>query len=125
MADEDPDGLAAATEELYALDPADFVGARTELVRRLRAGKQRELAAAVAKLRRPSPAAWAVNRLVRDERDGVENLVRLGEEGHTAELLQANNRLRLELSSICLGSEGARIRASRLVSLARAASGRY
>ena len=68
-----------ATEELYGLDPADFVAARNELVRRLRKAGDRERAAEVAKLRRPSPPAWAVNQLVRRHRDDVEELVRLGE----------------------------------------------
>jgi hypothetical protein len=42
----------------------------------------------------------------------------------TVHLLKDNERLRLELSSICLASEGIRIRANRLVSLARATLGR-
>jgi hypothetical protein len=42
----------------------------------------------------------------------------------TAHLLKHNERLRRELSSICLASEGIRIRAARLVFLARAAGGR-
>ncbi|TMJ40452.1 MAG: hypothetical protein E6G86_13145 [Alphaproteobacteria bacterium] len=43
----------------------------------------------------------------------------------TREAPRAEPREAVWLSSIYLGSEGARIRASRLVSLARAASGRY
>ena len=39
----------------------------------------RPLAAEVAKLRRPTPAAWAVNQLARRHRAEVEELVRLGE----------------------------------------------
>ncbi len=77
----------------------------------------------------PREAVWLTPRLPSDlpAKGRVADIVRemLARRQHTAELLQANNRLRLELSSICLGSEGARIRASRLVSLARAASGRY
>lgn len=76
----DEDLLAETTEQLYAVDPADFVAARTELVRRLRSEGQRELAGAVGKLRRPSPAAWAVNQLLRRDRQGVEELLRRGEE---------------------------------------------
>ena len=67
------------TEELYALDPGEFVAARNELARRLRKAGDREQAAEVAKLRRPTPAAWAVNQLVRRHRADVEELVRLGE----------------------------------------------
>ena len=42
----------------------------------------------------------------------------------TRHLLRHNERLRRELSAICRASEGVRIRANRLVSLARAAGGR-
>jgi hypothetical protein len=43
----------------------------------------------------------------------------------TAHLLKQTEQLRRELSSICRASEGIRIRANRLVTLARAAGGRY
>ena len=75
----DGSGLEAVTDELYAVDPADFVSARNELVRRLRQAGDRQLAAEVGKLRRPSPAAWAVNQLARRHRSDLEELVRLGE----------------------------------------------
>ncbi len=71
--------LAEATEELYRLDPADFVPARNTLVRRLRANGQRDLARSVADLRRPSPAAWAVNQLARRHREALNDLLRLGD----------------------------------------------
>lgn len=80
MVDDDAAAVGGVADELYAVDPADFVAARTDLVRRLRAAKQRDVAAEVAKLRRPSPAAWAVNQLVRTQRGDVEDLIRLGEE---------------------------------------------
>ena len=68
-----------ATEELYGVDPNEFVAARNDLAKRLRKEGNRELAAEVAKLRRRRPAAWAVNQLARRHRDEVEELVRLGE----------------------------------------------
>jgi hypothetical protein len=43
----------------------------------------------------------------------------------TVQLLKHNEQLRRELSSICRASEGIRIRANRVVSLARAAGTRY
>jgi hypothetical protein len=72
--------MDTVAEELYGLDPNDFVAARNDLARRLRKAGQREVAAEVAKLRRPTPAAWAVNQLARRHRPDVEELVRLGEE---------------------------------------------
>lgn len=85
MVDEGGDAPDVIADELYAVDPAEFVPKRAELVRRLRAEKQRETAATVAKLRRPSPAAWAVNQLARRHRDELEGLVRLGEELRAAQ----------------------------------------
>ncbi|MCA1690970.1 MAG: hypothetical protein LC733_01770 [Actinobacteria bacterium] len=73
------------TDELYDVDLADFVAKRNDLVRRLREAGDRELAAAVAKLRRPTPAAWAVNQLSRRERAPLEALVRLGEQLRNAQ----------------------------------------
>ena len=66
-------------DELYGLDPNDFVTARNDLVKRLKKAGDKPLAAEVAKLKRPTPAAWAVNQLARRHGDEVEELVRLGE----------------------------------------------
>ncbi|HEX3623412.1 MAG TPA: hypothetical protein VHT97_13950 [Acidimicrobiales bacterium] len=85
MPDQEPDAPDAVADELYRVDPADFVARRAELVRRLRADKERDVAGRVAKLRRPSPAAWAVNQLARDHRDDLEGLVRLGDDLRAAQ----------------------------------------
>jgi hypothetical protein len=85
MADDDPGDPGPLADELYDVDPADFVARRTELVRRLRAEKRRDEAARVAKLRRPSPAAWALNRLARRHRAELEALVRLGDDLRAAQ----------------------------------------
>ncbi|HUR23187.1 MAG TPA: hypothetical protein VMZ73_04880 [Acidimicrobiales bacterium] len=66
-------------DELYGLDPNDFVAARNDLVKRLKKEGDKARAAEVAKLKRPTPAAWAVNQLARRHRNEVEQLVRLGE----------------------------------------------
>jgi hypothetical protein len=79
------DELVEATDELYAAHPTEFVAARNELVRKLRAEGRRELAASVGKLRRPSPAAWAVNQLRRRHRGALEDLVRRGEQLRAAQ----------------------------------------
>jgi hypothetical protein len=64
---------------LYELDPNDFVAARNDLVKRLKKEGDKARAAEVATLKRPTPAAWAVNQLVRRHREELEELVRLGE----------------------------------------------
>ncbi len=66
-------------DSLYGLDPNDFVAARNDLVKRLKKEGDKAPAAEVAKLKRPTPAAWAVNQLVRRHREELEELVRLGE----------------------------------------------
>ncbi|HEX6597455.1 MAG TPA: hypothetical protein VF045_10995 [Acidimicrobiales bacterium] len=67
-----------AIDELYRLPPGDFVAARTELVKKLKKEGNKESAATVAALRRPSAAAWAVNQLVRRRRSELEQLIGLG-----------------------------------------------
>ena len=71
--------MAESEDELYGLDPNDFVAARNDLVKRLKKAGDKGRATEVAALKRPTPAAWAVNQLVRDRRADVEELVRLGE----------------------------------------------
>lgn len=70
----------------YAVQPSAFVAARTEAARAARDAGDRELAAAIGKLRPPALAAWALNLLARDD---VAGLVALG-----AELREAQQQLR-------------------------------
>ena len=64
---------------LYELDPNDFVAARNDLVKRLKKEGDKARAAEVATLKRPTPAAWALNQLARRHREELEELVRRGE----------------------------------------------
>ena len=66
-------------DDLYGLPLDRFVPERAELAKALRAGGDREQAARVAKLRKPSVAAWAVNQLVRTQRDAVRELFDSGD----------------------------------------------
>jgi len=70
----DPDPIA----RLYGLDLEDFVSERDALAKRLRAEGDRDGAATVKKLAKPTRAAWAVNRLVRDRPEEIEALVAAG-----------------------------------------------
>jgi hypothetical protein len=84
---------------LYGLPLEEFTAARNALAAELKAEDDREGAAAVRALRKPSRAAWAVNRLVRSEPELVEALLGAGGElrqahrqaasGHGAEQLRA------------------------------------
>jgi hypothetical protein len=64
--------------QLYGLDLEEFIGARDALAKELRAGGDRDGAVAVKKLAKPTRAAWAVNRLVRDRPDEIAALVEAG-----------------------------------------------
>lgn len=66
--------------DLYGLPLERFVPERTALAKALRAGGDREKAARVTKLRKPSVAAWAVNQLVRTQHDAVRELFDAGDQ---------------------------------------------
>jgi hypothetical protein len=71
--------LAEVAAELYAVSPEEFVDVRTEWVKRARADGDRELAAAVSKLPKPTTVAWLLNCLVRERPDRVRELITLGD----------------------------------------------
>ncbi len=66
-------------DDLYGLPLNSFIPERTELARTLRSAKERDEAAAVAALRKPSVAAWAVNQLVRTQGAAVADLFAAGD----------------------------------------------
>jgi hypothetical protein len=74
------DALEAAVDELYARPPDGFIAARTAIVERLKVDGDAEAAAEVAKLRKPSVAAWAVDRLAREHPDDIGALIVAGQE---------------------------------------------
>ena len=64
---------------LYGLPLEDFVARRDALAKEIRAEGDRERAAAIKRLAKPTRAAWAVNRLARERPDEVRALVEAGE----------------------------------------------
>jgi len=66
-------------DDLYGLPLERFVPERGALARALRAEGQREQAADVADLRKPSVAAWAVNQLVRTQGRALATLCDAGD----------------------------------------------
>jgi hypothetical protein len=70
--------IADVEERLYGADLDAFVKERTAAAKELRGGGRRDDAAAVAKLAKPSVAAWIVNRLARDEPKPVGELLDAG-----------------------------------------------
>jgi hypothetical protein len=65
-------------DRLYGLPLEDFTKARDDLARRLRSDGDREAAADVRALRKPTAAAWAVNQGVRANERAAKRVVRAG-----------------------------------------------
>jgi hypothetical protein len=72
-------------DRLYALPLAEFTPARDRLAAELREQGEREAAAAVKKLRRPTLSAWVINQLVRLHRNEVQDVLAVGEEVRAAQ----------------------------------------
>ena len=66
-------------DELYGLPLDRFIAERAALAKALRAAGDRPEAARVAKLRKPSVAAWAVNQLVRTQAQATHELFEAGD----------------------------------------------
>lgn len=65
-------------DDLYGLAPQEFIPARGEAVAAAKASGDKELAAEIGKLGKPTVAAWLVNLLVREQPEQVEQFVALG-----------------------------------------------
>ena len=59
-------------DPLYAMPAGEFVAARNALAKELKAAGDKEGGAAVAKLRRPTSTAWALNQIARQQADVLE-----------------------------------------------------
>ncbi|HEX3565919.1 MAG TPA: hypothetical protein VHU17_11150 [Acidimicrobiales bacterium] len=70
--------LNAIADELYGLLPTEFVSARDKQVAEARHAGDRDLAAAVKRLRRPSAGAWLANMVVRERPADLRSLLELG-----------------------------------------------
>ena len=66
------------TTDLYALPLAEFTAARNEAAKRLMDAGDADAAKQVKALRKPSRAAWAINRAVRADPDAVQELIDAG-----------------------------------------------
>ena len=71
------DALTAAADELFALVPDEFTAARNTRAKEAKLD-DRQLGQRIGELRKPSPAAWIVNMLVREHPDAVDELLDLG-----------------------------------------------
>jgi len=92
------DRLAAATAELYGAAPEAFTERRGELAAAARDAGDRAAAKAIAALRRPTRAAWVVNRLARADPGAPPKLAELAAALRAAQEARNGPRLR-ELSA--------------------------
>jgi hypothetical protein len=70
--------LDSIAGKLYGVSPEAFTSSRAAEVRAARSAGDRELAAAVAQLRRPTIGAWLANQLARECKDELDALLDLG-----------------------------------------------
>jgi len=89
--------VTEVADDLYALTPAEFTAARDERAREARQAGQRDDAAAIKKLARPTTSAWLVNQLSRELPDQLARLVEVAKALEEAQRTLAGDRLR-ELS---------------------------
>jgi hypothetical protein len=75
----------AHLDRLYGLPLDEFTPARDRLAAELREQGDRDAAARVKKFRRPSVSAWAVNQLVRNHRNEVQELLAVGDDVRAAQ----------------------------------------
>jgi hypothetical protein len=69
--------LDVIADELYGLPPDEFVPARDDRVAAAKQAGDRDLARALARLRRPTKAAWLANLLARHRAEQLDGLVAL------------------------------------------------
>jgi hypothetical protein len=92
------DRLAAATAELYGAAPEAFTERRGELAAAARDAGDRAAAKAITALRRPTRAAWVVNRLAQTDPGAPARLAELAAALRAAQEARHGPRLR-ELSA--------------------------
>jgi hypothetical protein len=86
------DAPAAALEELFRTPPDGFVAARNALVAELKGAGEREQAARIAALRRPSAVDWALNVASADDRKELEAFVSAAGAGREAQAAALEGR---------------------------------
>jgi hypothetical protein len=89
---------SASAGDLYAAPFEEFTPRRNELAKELRKAGDRAAADEVAKLRKPTRAAWAVNQLARAEKPVLRRV------------LKAGDRLRKAQEAALKGGSGAALR---------------
>lgn len=72
--------LESDLDALYRLEPGEFTAARNNLAALLRKQKRNDDAARIAKLPKPTAAAWALNQVAHARPDLIDSLLRHGQQ---------------------------------------------
>ncbi len=86
--------LRGVAEELYGLPLAEFTARRNALAKEAKTAGDKDLAAAIKQLTKPTTAAWVVNMLVRHDPDQVQQVLDLGAALREAQASMAGDQLR-------------------------------
>lgn len=86
--------LADVADRLYALTPEQFTAERDALARRARDDGDRDLAAAIKALRRPTVGVWLVNALARQRGEHLDEVGELGASLRAAQEALAGDEMR-------------------------------
>jgi hypothetical protein len=86
--------LDSVSDELYSLPPGEFTSTRDLRAAEARRAGDRELAASIKGLKRPTASAWLVNQLVRKHPGDVSDLLELGAAMRQAQEQLAGDQLR-------------------------------
>jgi len=71
-------GIDEIADSLYGLPPDQFTAARTQYEKEAKAAGDRDAAARIHALAKPSVPAWLANQLAREHRDELQPLLELG-----------------------------------------------
>jgi hypothetical protein len=77
--------MTSSRHDLFAVAPDEFVAARDQLARELRAAGDKDEAAAVKRMRRPAVPVWALNQVATSDPHAIRELLAASEEARTAQ----------------------------------------
>ena len=86
--------LNTAANELYVVAPSGFVQRRNELAAEAQRSGDKQTAAAIKRLRKPTLGAWLANLLVHECNDEIDALLHLGETLRHAQVNPTGSELR-------------------------------
>ncbi len=94
-------------DELFVVPPEEFVASRNALVKQLRAAGERERAAEVAAMRRPSVPDWALNVVAHGQAGELEPFFAAAKESREAQRAAASGREGVDLRGALQGLRAA------------------